>query len=70
MNAAEYFVHLEDVRRAQPGWEPRHLDEGLERELWGRVKLMARAARRASPVGLVLEAPATAGWWSSPTPRR
>ena len=57
MNAAEYFVHLEDVRRAQPGWEPRQLDQGLERALWGRVKLMARAARRAAPVGLVLEAP-------------
>jgi uncharacterized protein (TIGR03085 family) len=57
MNAAEYFVHHEDVRRAEPGWEPRVLDEGLEHQLWGRVRMMARMARRSSPVGLVLEAP-------------
>src|SRR5690348_16465152 len=25
-NLAEMFIHHEDVRRAQPGWEPRPLD--------------------------------------------
>src|SRR6476661_4751238 len=25
VNSLEYFVHHEDVRRAQPGWEPREL---------------------------------------------
>ena len=31
MNTAEFFIHHEDVRRAQPGWEPRELDPELER---------------------------------------
>lgn len=57
MNTAELFVHVEDVRRAQPGWEPRELGHGLEQALWSRVRFMARAARRAVPVGLVLVAP-------------
>jgi len=57
LNTTEFFVHHEDVSRAQPGVEPRSLDSGLERALWSRVRLMARTARRRSPVGLVLEAP-------------
>src|ERR1700753_2788332 len=28
-NVAEMFIHHEDVRRAQPGWEPRVLEQGL-----------------------------------------
>ncbi|HEX3947171.1 MAG TPA: TIGR03085 family metal-binding protein [Acidimicrobiales bacterium] len=56
VNTTEFFVHHEDVRRAQPGWEPRALDSGLERALWGRVRLMARAARRKAPGPLVLAA--------------
>lgn len=57
MNTAEFFVHHEDVRRAQPGWEPRDLDPELERALWSRLRLMSRMARRAAPVGLVLDSP-------------
>ncbi len=57
MNSVEYFVHHEDVRRAQPAWEPRDVDAGMERALWSRVKLLAKGARRKAPVGLVLEAP-------------
>ena len=57
LNTVEFFVHHEDVRRAQPGWEPRTLDSALERALWSRVRLMARTARRAAPGALVLEAP-------------
>ena len=45
-NTLEYFVHLEDIRRAQPGWEPRELtpaDLGLIWKLGrGSGKLMAR----------------------------
>ena len=29
-NLIEYFVHHEDVRRAQPGWEPRELSPQLQ----------------------------------------
>lgn len=57
VNGVEYFVHLEDVRRAQPEWEPRSLDPGFERTLWSRVKLMARALRLRSPVAVELRAP-------------
>lgn len=57
VNAVEYFVHLEDLRRAQPEWEPRSLDAGLERMLWSRVKFMARMLRGRSPVGVTLKAP-------------
>jgi len=57
MNAAEYFTHHEDVRRAQPQWEARELGPDLEAALWSRLKLMARLLGRSSPVGLVLEAP-------------
>ena len=57
MNTVEYFVHLEDVRRAQPDWEPRPLEPGLEKALWSRVKLMAKMLRARSPVGVTLRAP-------------
>jgi uncharacterized protein (TIGR03085 family) len=52
-NVVEYFVHHEDVRRAQPGWEPRKLDPGLTGELWGRLR-MARFMLRKAPVGVEL----------------
>lgn len=57
MNTVEYFVHLEDVRRARPGWEPRQLDPGLEQALWSRLKVMARSLLRRPPVGVTLRAP-------------
>ncbi len=56
MNLAEMFVHHEDVRRAQPGWEPRELDAGEERALWARVSPMLRLSRRRLPAGIRLEA--------------
>jgi uncharacterized protein (TIGR03085 family) len=51
LNVVEYFVHHEDVRRAQPDWEPRDLDHELSDLLWrqlGRTRLMLRKA----PVGV------------------
>ena len=56
-NTAEYFVHHEDVRRAQPGWEPRDLPVGEEQALWVRLKMLGRFAFRSVPVGVALEAP-------------
>jgi uncharacterized protein (TIGR03085 family) len=52
-NSIEYFVHHEDVRRAQPDWEPRVLDDGLSDLLWRRLK-MARFVLRKAPVGVEL----------------
>jgi uncharacterized protein (TIGR03085 family) len=50
-NSVEYFVHHEDVRRAQPGWEPRSLDEGLSDLLWRQLRV-ARMMLRHAPVGV------------------
>ena len=52
-NVVEYFVHHEDVRRAQPGWEPRKIDPGLTEVLWARLR-MARFMLRKAPVGVEL----------------
>ena len=52
-NTVEFFVHHEDVRRAQPGWEPRKLDQGLSEELWHRLG-MAKFILRKAPVGVEL----------------
>lgn len=57
INLVELFVHHEDVRRAQPAWEPRDLDPGEERALWARLGPMARLLRRRVPVGVTLDAP-------------
>ncbi|MGI5399652.1 TIGR03085 family metal-binding protein [Streptomyces sp. CA-135486] len=53
-NTVEFFVHSEDVRRAQPEWTPRQLDQVFENALWSRLEKAARLLGRRSPVGLVL----------------
>jgi uncharacterized protein (TIGR03085 family) len=54
-NTMEYFVHHEDVRRAQPDWQPRDLSEeqrvALWRALWGAKRMLLRS----SPVPVHLE---------------
>jgi uncharacterized protein (TIGR03085 family) len=50
-NTVEYFVHHEDIRRGQPDWEPRDLDEGLSDLLWRQLRL-ARLMLRKAPVGV------------------
>jgi uncharacterized protein (TIGR03085 family) len=52
-NTVEYFVHHEDVRRAEPGWEPREISDSLSDALWRRVK-GARFFLRKAPVGVEL----------------
>jgi uncharacterized protein (TIGR03085 family) len=54
-NTVEFFVHLEDVRRAQPTWEPRPLDDDLTAALYGVLTKMAKRMVKGSPVGIVLE---------------
>ncbi len=41
-NVAEMFIHHEDVRRAQPGWEPRVLEPSLAAMLRRTLPLMGR----------------------------
>jgi len=54
VNPMEYFVHHEDVRRAQPGWEPRELDSDVEDLIWARLGRQARVMFRKAPVGVTL----------------
>lgn len=54
VNGPEYFIHHEDVRRAQPGWEPRDLDQ---EPLWRAVRMTGKLTYRRSPVGLALQRP-------------
>ena len=56
-NVVEYFVHGEDVRRAQPDLAPRVLDAEFADELWSRLGRMAWLSGRRSPTGLVLRRP-------------
>jgi uncharacterized protein (TIGR03085 family) len=57
VNRLEYFVHHEDVRRAQPEWQPRELPAELSASMWSRVKLLARLALRKTPAAVRVSAP-------------
>ncbi|WP_329561514.1 TIGR03085 family metal-binding protein [Streptomyces uncialis] len=56
-NAVEFYVHAEDVRRAQPDWTPRKLDPVFADALWSRLERTARLMGRKYPVGAVLRRP-------------
>jgi uncharacterized protein (TIGR03085 family) len=49
MNTVEYFIHVEDVRRAKEGWDPRPISQELADALWARV----------GPGGMAKNVPAT-----------
>lgn len=53
-NTLEFFVHLEDVRRAQAGWQPRALTDSLESTLRSTLSRGARLMVRKAPCGLTL----------------
>lgn len=56
-NVIEFYVHAEDVRRAQPDWTPRELDRVFSDTVWNRLERSARVLARKSPVGLVVRTP-------------
>ncbi|GGZ69145.1 TIGR03085 family metal-binding protein [Streptomyces echinoruber] len=56
-NTVEFYVHTEDVRRAQPDWTPRELDPVFQDTLWSRLERTARLLGRRAPTGLVLRRP-------------
>jgi uncharacterized protein (TIGR03085 family) len=60
VNTVEFFVHHEDVRRAQPAWEPRELDPPLTGDLTASLRRGAKLLARRAPSGLTL-APADDG---------
>ncbi|MGH3910316.1 MAG: TIGR03085 family metal-binding protein, partial [Pseudonocardiaceae bacterium] len=57
INAVEFFVHHEDVRRARRGWTPRAADPRRAAELWALLVRGAGLWYRKSPVGVVLRRP-------------
>ncbi|HKX67512.1 MAG TPA: TIGR03085 family metal-binding protein [Intrasporangium sp.] len=56
-NLVEFFVHHEDVRRAQPSWAPRDLAGNEQRALWAALRRTARLMFRKAGTGVVLVAP-------------
>ena len=57
VNQAEYFVHHEDIRRAQPGWQPRSLRPELSASLWSRLRLQGKLTLRRIPATIRVSAP-------------
>ncbi|MEX5294447.1 TIGR03085 family metal-binding protein [Kocuria sp. CPCC 205268] len=57
MNTVEYFVHHEDVRRAQPTWHARPLLHDEERDLWRSLSLVAKVMLKDEEDTVVLIAP-------------
>ncbi len=58
MNTVEFFIHVEDVRRAQDGWEPRLISPELADALWARVGPGGMAKR--IPATVVITSPGRA----------
>ncbi len=57
LNLVEYFVHHEDVRRAQPDWQPRQLSADFADALWSRVRIQARLVLRRTPAMVTMTSP-------------
>lgn len=55
LNLIEFFVHHEDIRRAQPTWEPRSLPTATEDGIWRAVKVAGKGLTAKSGVGVVAE---------------
>ena len=63
-NTLEFFVHHEDIRRAQPRWEPRTLTRAEESALWGSIRIGGRGLVRPAGVPVTIrraDGGATAG---------
>ncbi len=56
-NVGEMFIHHEDVRRAQPGWEPRVLEPALAARLRRNLPLMGRLTLARVPGRVALRTP-------------
>jgi len=56
-NTAEFFIHHEDIRRAQPQWEPRELPPGEEEAIWKAAKMTARLGLRKLRLPVLIRTP-------------
>ena len=57
VNRNEYFIHHEDIRRAQPRWQPRELAPDFAAALWAGLRTPARLALRRTPAQVTITAP-------------
>jgi uncharacterized protein (TIGR03085 family) len=55
VNTTEFFVHLEDVRRAQPEWSARTLPDDLIDDLHAAIGRSAKPFARKAPAGITLQ---------------
>jgi uncharacterized protein (TIGR03085 family) len=62
-NLLEYFVHHEDIRRAQDGWEPRELPTRAQDALWKAIRVAGKGLVRSAKVGVALERSDTQERW-------
>ena len=53
MNTVEFFIHVEDVRRARDGWEPRAISADLADALWARVGPGGMAKKVAATITII-----------------
>jgi uncharacterized protein (TIGR03085 family) len=58
VNLLEYLIHHEDVRRAQPGWQPRAVAPVFADAVWSRLRVVGRMLFRKAPVGVRMKLPA------------
>jgi uncharacterized protein (TIGR03085 family) len=56
-STSEFLIHHEDVRRAQPGWQPRALEPALSTMLRRTLPLMARLTLAKAPGRVALRTP-------------
>lgn len=54
-NTLEFFVHHEDIRRAQEGWQPRELDDRTQDVLWKMIRVGGKPLVRSAAAGVTLE---------------
>lgn len=55
LNLVEFYIHHEDIRRAQPSWEPRVLDAREQNGIWRAIRHAGRMLVTGADVGVVAE---------------
>ncbi len=50
VNTLEFFVHHEDIRRAQPGWTQRDLTEHEQKVIWKAISVAGKGLVRSAGV--------------------
>jgi len=56
-NTLEFFIHHEDVRRAQPQWAPRLLPHAEQEAIWKATRMTARFGLRKLRVPVLVRSP-------------